>query len=73
MGATINYTSDAGNLKMILNTHQDIIKAFKTIILMEQNRIDLIKAEEISLQKANELVEAEYKKSSSVAKKTREK
>ena len=60
-GAKINYTSDAGSLNMIILEHKDLIRAFKTIFLMEQNRIDNIKSEEKDLKKAKELIDAEIK------------
>ena len=61
---TIDYNSAAGSLRMVIVEHKDLIKAFKTIVLMEQSRIDSIKAEEKSLKKAQELIEQEIKKKS---------
>ena len=58
----MEYKSEAGSLRMILNEHKDLIKAFKTIFLMEQNRIDMIKTEEKNLAKAKELTEQEMNK-----------
>lgn len=62
MGARIEYFSDAGKVSMFLVKHEDLVKAFKTITLMEQQRIDNIKAEETSLEKAKELIEKESDK-----------
>ncbi len=61
-GAKINYSSDAGSLTMIILEHKDLVKAFRTIFIMEQNRIDNIKLEEKSLHKAQELIDKEVVK-----------
>lgn len=55
--ARIHYKSESGELSFILIDHKDLVKAFETIILMEQQRINQVKAEEKALQIAKKMIE----------------